>query len=169
MKLKKLLAAALAVCVMGTMVPAQTALLPSYTATAATYEEGTQGVLTYKKYSDHVTISKCDFFVEGTVTIPSSIDGLPVTQIDEEAFRKCIIFTELVLPSSITYIGDYAFYACEALEKATIHGDLAGFAFAGCTALKEVTLSNDITKMEPSAFAGCTALAGPPLSLVPTI
>ena len=71
MKLKKLLAAALAVCVMGTMVPAQTALLPSYTATAATYEEGTLGAMTYKKYSDHVTISKCDFFVEGPVTIPA--------------------------------------------------------------------------------------------------
>ncbi|MBQ8961372.1 MAG: leucine-rich repeat protein [Ruminococcus sp.] len=158
MKLKKLLAAALAVCVMGTAAPAQAIRLPSNTAVAATYEEGVDGALTYKKYSDHVTISKCDFYVEGAVSIPSTIDGLPVTQIDAECFRKCYYMTSVSIPSSVTSIGSHAFGACSSLESVWVNAPVGTNAFSDCTSLKTVTITDNCTSLATSAFSNCTSL-----------
>jgi hypothetical protein len=45
----------------------------------------------------------------GLVTIPDTIEGLPVTGIGERAFALCPYITQLTLPGSITTIGTRAF------------------------------------------------------------
>lgn len=51
----------------------------------------------------------------GNITIPSSIEGHPVTNIGYAAFENNINITSVVVPSSVTTIGDYAFSNCSSL------------------------------------------------------
>ena len=53
------------------------------------------------------------------VTIPTLIDGSPVTAIDEGAFQGCEI-TEVILPATLRQIGWFAFSNCPALREITI-------------------------------------------------
>ena len=46
----------------------------------------------------------------GNVVIPSEIDGLPVTRIGNDAFKGKNNVTGVVLPETLEYIGEYAFY-----------------------------------------------------------
>ena len=48
----------------------------------------------------------------GAVTIPNTINGLPVTSIGDEAFWYCSSLTSVTIPNSVTSIGDDAFYGC---------------------------------------------------------
>ena len=52
----------------------------------------------------------------GDVTIPSTINGLPVTSIGFMAFFNCTSLTNIAIPNSVTSIGDGAFEACANLN-----------------------------------------------------
>ncbi len=55
---------------------------------------------------------------EGTkLVIPDSYKALPVKQIKQRAFYNNTTLTEILIPESITSIGNYAFYNATALEK----------------------------------------------------
>ena len=56
---------------------------------------------------------------EEAVTIPSTINGLPVTTIGVAAFENCRL-TSVLIPNSVTSIGDYAFANCAALSSVAI-------------------------------------------------
>ncbi len=45
----------------------------------------------------------------GDVIVPSTLGGLPVTNIGYRAFLKCISLTSVTLPGSVITIGDSAF------------------------------------------------------------
>jgi hypothetical protein len=51
----------------------------------------------------------------GAVIIPSTLNGLPVTGIANDAFYDCANLTGLTIPASVTNIGDSAFGSCTAL------------------------------------------------------
>src|ERR1019366_340661 len=53
---------------------------------------------------------------DASVTIPDTIDGLPVTSIGTQAFQGCVILTNVTLGNQITSIGDWAFYECPNLS-----------------------------------------------------
>ncbi|MBE6424387.1 MAG: leucine-rich repeat domain-containing protein [Planctomycetaceae bacterium] len=55
-----------------------------------------------------------------SVTIPSTIDGLPVTDIEKGAFVSCESLMSVMIPESVTSIGNKAFYYCDSLTSVTI-------------------------------------------------
>ena len=56
----------------------------------------------------------------GSLVIPSTIDGYPVTAIGDNAFSFFNILTSVTIPDSVTTIGEEAFEYCNDLENVTI-------------------------------------------------
>ena len=87
-----------------------------------------------KHYADNLYIG--GNLVEGELIIPSS-----VTTIGESAFWNCDSLTSIVIPDSVTTIGDYAFYYCRNLTSVTIGKGvttIASLAFGECYHIAEV-------------------------------
>lgn len=123
MKIKKVIAGAVSLCLIGGAIPISETVMPelSITANAETeYTAGTFGVLTYQKYSDHIKISDCYSSAEGDLVIPSKIDGLPVTSIGDNAFCGCYNLNSITISYNVTSIGDSAFFYCSGLTSVTI-------------------------------------------------
>ncbi|MGO9203306.1 MAG: leucine-rich repeat protein, partial [Limisphaerales bacterium] len=78
----------------------------------------------------------------GSVIIPGAINGLPVTGIGGSAFYGCTDLTSVVVPDSVTSIGDFAFSGAS-LGSVTIPSsvtDIGEAAFGGCTSLSAITV-----------------------------
>lgn len=94
-------------------------------------------------------------------------DGTIITTIGNSAFdasvagkELCAKIEEIIIPKSVTSLGDYIFRDCTKLKKATIlgKGALHG-AFSGCSNLEEVTFTQDEgIKFAQFAFWSCTKL-----------
>lgn len=79
--------------------------------------------LLYEITDDSITIigykgTKTDLVIEPTYTVAGV--KYPVKTIAESAFETNKNIKSIVLPQTVTYIGDYAFYDCNSLEKVTI-------------------------------------------------
>lgn len=85
------------------------------TASAASY-----GVLKYGIVDGEAIIYDCDQEASGEITIPSTIDGYPITRIRDEAFYNCKNITSVILPNSLQHIGRSAFFGCNKLTSITI-------------------------------------------------
>lgn len=72
------------------------------------------------------------------VVIPAKLGGMSVTTIDNSAFRGSSV-VKVILPDSVTTIGEYAFADCQYLRSITLSSDLRAVgagAFNNCTALE---------------------------------
>jgi hypothetical protein len=98
----------------------------------------------------------------GSVVIPSTIDGLPVTVIGDFAFSNpYVTLTSITIPSGIASIGMDAFFGCGGLSSVTIPDTVTNVgdaAFADCDGLRSVILGNGITSVGENAFAECANL-----------
>lgn len=68
------------------------------------------------------------------VVIPSYIDGCPVTRIGDSTFKNTDV-TSVVIPSTVTSVGWFAFYGCHGLASVTIPASVVLIeyaAFDGC-------------------------------------
>ena len=88
-----------------------------------------------------------------------------LTSIPEGAFAYCKNLKTIKLPSTITSIGDEAFYNCqsltniEGLDKCNLKS-IGSAAFSNCKALKNLDFSQStFTNVPSKAFNGCSALA----------
>jgi BspA type Leucine rich repeat region (6 copies) len=95
------------------------------------------------------------------VTIPDTINGLPVTSIGDQAFQDCISLTNVIIPNSVTSILSDAFDDCTSLTSVTIPDSviiIGAFAFADCTNLTSVTIPKSVTIIRTDAFENCVRL-----------
>ena len=125
-------------------------------ASAATY-----GDLTYSVSNGEVTITDCNQSASGSIEIPSTLDGYPVTSIGEYAFYRCESLTSTTIPDSVTSIGEYAFSYCTSLTSITIPDSvtsIGGAAFYHCESLTSITIPDSVTSIGGSAFSSCTSL-----------
>lgn len=101
------------------------------------------------------------------VVVPSTTNGLPVTSIGDNAFRGWTgpkgntLPTTVMLPNTITNIGNYAFYGCSKLPCITIPDsvtNIGDFAFSYCSQMTNANLGNGITSIAFETFYYCTQL-----------
>jgi hypothetical protein len=98
------------------------------------------------------------------ITIPSEaeIDGkmYKVTHIEALGFGKSVTSEEIVIPSSVTSIGDSAFYGSN-LSRVNIPSNVTSIGngvFAGCMKLADITIPSGVTNIGDNAFADCINL-----------
>ena len=121
------------------------------------YEELNDGTVEITKF---VSSSSTD------IELPSVIDGKSVTSIGDSAFDafnidNCSNLTSIIIPDSVTRIGDYAFEDCTSLTSITIPDSVTSIgdnAFHKCTSLTSVTIPESVTSIGSSAFEYCTSL-----------
>lgn len=111
---------------------------------------------------------------EAVVEVPEFIGKNPVTAIGDKAFSKenstyrddrKIFFekelTEVVLPQSVTQIGEGAFSGCEKLKTVILPSKLKkieAHTFYRCKSLERIDLPRSITSIGQSAFSNCESL-----------
>ncbi|MGN1047018.1 MAG: leucine-rich repeat domain-containing protein [Eubacteriales bacterium] len=129
--------------------------IPTYAETEGdftyTVKDGTAEITSYTGNAD-------------SLNIPSELGGYTVTSIGEKAFYKSSLGTvspaQIVIPSSVTSIGRYAFAWCVSLTDITIPNGVteigeAAFANSGLTS---VSLPESVTAIGNRAFARCESL-----------
>lgn len=90
-----------------------------------------------------------------SVTFPSSLH-----EIGAYAFMASGV-VDIDLPDSVTTLGEYAFYQCVALRKATLGQGITAisdFCFNSCNELSNVTLKGDVESVGEYAFFSCFKL-----------
>ena len=89
------------------------------------------------------------------LVIPNS-----VTSIGDYAFCRTGL-TSVTIPNSVTSIGKGAFFLCDGLTSVTIPNSVTSIgseAFAYCSGLTSVTIPNSVTSIGKSAFESCYSL-----------
>ena len=91
------------------------------------------------------------------IVIPSS-----VTSIGDWAFSSCDSLSKIVIPSSVTSIGKGAFSYCDSLLEIVIPSSVTSIgdsAFYGCYSLSEIVIPSSVTSIGDWAFSGCDSLS----------
>jgi BspA type Leucine rich repeat region (6 copies) len=111
----------------------------------------------------------------GDVNIPSTIIGLPVTSIGDDAFDDITSLTSVTIPNSVTNIAIDAFDSCTNLTAITVnafnsvYSSLGGVLFnrSQSTLIQcpegiagSYSVPNSVTSIGDYAFAACSSLTG---------
>ena len=94
------------------------------------------------------------------IVIPSTIEGLPVTGIAEDAFFAGNLVS-VVIPESVVSIGDYAFFQCENLVSIVISKGVISIgkkAFFQCWSLSSVVIPEGVISISEYTFWDCLNL-----------
>jgi hypothetical protein len=97
----------------------------------------------------------------GAVTIPGTINGLPVTSIGDSAFYSNSSLAGVIIPDGVTNIGDSAFANCWSLTNITIPNGVLSIgdsAFVNCSALTAGTIPASVTNLGAGVFGSCYSL-----------
>jgi hypothetical protein len=124
-----------------------------------TQSGGTNGYFGYSVTDGQVTITSYNG-PGGAVTIPGTINNLPVTSIAGYVFDDGTV-TGVTIPNSVTSIQDNAFFSCYSLTSVVIPNSVISIgnaSFANCSALLSATLGTNITSIGDTAFGSCGSL-----------
>ena len=92
-----------------------------------------------------------------SLVIPDS-----VTNIGDYAFSGCSSLSSVVIPDRVTSIGDCAFENCFSLTGIVIPDSVTGigkFAFDGCSSLSSVVIPDSVSCIGSGAFKNCSSLS----------
>lgn len=90
------------------------------------------------------------------IVIPSN-----VTSIGDYAFRDCSGITSVTIANNVTSIGSYAFYGCKGLQTVTIPNNvtsIGSYAFQDCSSVRELSIGDGIQKITGSSFMNCSSI-----------
>ena len=112
------------------------------------------------------SVTDCSKTAGGSLVIPSSYNGLPVTSIRENTFRDCTNLNSVVLPEGITSIEYRTFYNCRGLTSVIIPNtvtSIGDFSFYNCTSLTDITIPDSVTTIGEESFfnTGITSIVVP--------
>jgi hypothetical protein len=119
------------------------------------------GDFTYTTDGTSVTITDYPEDAIGTLEIPPTIEGKPVTDIGNGAFEYCNKVTGIIIPDSVTSIGNGAFGFCIELKSINIP---AGVTTIGnglcieCRSLTSISIPDSVISIGDGAFGGCSGL-----------
>ena len=94
------------------------------------------------------------------LTLPGLIDGGHTYKIGRELFRERNDIINVVIPTSVTAIGNYAFAGSNLIsivipDNVTVIGD---YAFNGCQSLTSVVIGKNVSKLGEYVFYNCPNL-----------
>ncbi len=107
------------------------------------------GAITITGYTDYWNVV--------SVSIPSTVNGWPVTRIADQAFYMHTNLTSVTIPNTVVDIGNWAFRDCLLLSSLTIGNSVTNigeFAFADCYNLGSVVIGDSVVSIGGSAFSG---------------
>jgi len=106
----------------------------------------------------------------GVVTVPSQLGGYPVRKVGNGypsilASNSNSVMS-IIIPNSVTSIGDYAFYGCLSLNSVTIPNsvtNIGAYAFATSSSfyvmqLSSIAIPDSVMNIGERAFFGCSKL-----------
>ena len=114
------------------------------------------------KYSkDGRRLLKAPYELNGTYSIRKGIKIICDEAFADCKFIGCRSLTSLVIPDSVTNIGDYAFWNCRSLTDIVIPDGVTSIgkcAFEGCFALSNVVIPDSVSCIGFGAFENCSSL-----------
>lgn len=115
----------------------------------------------YRVENGYAVIYGCDRYASTYLSIPETLDGYEVREIEEGAFRGYQADT-VIIPKTVVRIGKQAFYGMKRLTMVTIQEpdssevqQIGAQAFASCPCLSAMALSDHVTSIAGDAFDGC--------------
>lgn len=100
----------------------------------------------------------CDIAFSGCSSLKSLIIPVSVTSIGDRAFCDCSSLISLVLPDGVTSIGYRTFYGCSFLNSVVIPDGVTSIghsAFSDCSSLSSIAIPNSVTSIGNWAFEDC--------------
>ena len=140
----------------------QTVEIPSTSVCVGEYAfadcTGLQDVTVYRGVIENNAFENCSALQSLTIR--------KVTAIGDNAFRKCVMLSDMELPRTLLSLGRNAFSGCASLTEIVIPDSTTSFgcyAFENCTGLKTVYVGNNISEWvlswsEGRGFNNCSAL-----------
>ncbi len=101
---------------------------------------------TYTISDNTATIVDFDEETVGTVVIPNTLGGYPVTKIGDEAFNFSEHISSVDIPEGVTEIGTCVFSGCKLLQRVIIPSSVKSIgdsAFGYCASLEAILVDRD--------------------------
>lgn len=123
-----------------------------------------QGILYNITGANTLSVGNNSSFV-GEAIIPSGFTFLSknyiVNEMKDSAFLYSQELTKVVIPNSITKIGNHSFNTCQKLVSVSFPSTLKSigiYAFSSCNMLETITIPNGVTSIGNYAFTYCSGL-----------
>ena len=142
--------------------------------------------VTYQLFSDHAAVVASSSDIPADVVLPQTVEGQPLTVIENEAFLGCGSLETIVIPEGVVRIGNSTdfdtdtpatgeppFSLCANLRKVVLPAtatQLGEGLFYACTSLEEINIPHGVDKLRDSDalltygwrsvgfFDGCSSL-----------
>lgn len=125
----------------------------------------------YEKVSGGVAVIRPDnttddYYLKYTsIKIPTTVsyegEEFRVVQIAKQCFSSCIELQTVILPESLSAIGDFAFKGCISLEHVDFPSTLKSIgqhSFENCTSLQSIVFPSSLIHVGMDAFNSCSSL-----------